>query len=219
MRNSGKFVLLLSLLLVLISVQLCSADAVYSTYYSYWNFDRLIRELKDNYVIPNTNGTFHTKSDQTLMLAKINWWQSESSFDSAQNFVLSMDMEWSSASLTPNTFNSGCGLIFRQTSNYANYLYVSLRMDGHMYMFADRNKIETKYHDYYYGRASTTGTHNLTIVANGDNIRVIVDGEQLANYRDVIVNQYGAMHLVVHSGTNKDWGIKCNFRNINYYTW
>ena len=86
-------------------------------------------------------------------------------------------------------------------------------------MNTNLNKVETKYHNYYYGHVQVMGPNNLTIIANESNIRVLVNGVQIADYRDVIVNRYGSMHLTVHSGTNKDWGILCEYENINYYTW
>ena len=208
-----SYLFLFLLICVLFSAQVCEA---YSTY-NYRNFDTLISQLKRDWLIPDTKGTTYTQDDYTKSYAEINWF-SWNSFDTAKDFVLSMNVSWRSASSTPNTFNSGCGLVFRENGN-SDYLYASLRMDGRLYFQGARNGRNLSYGDYYYGRYSLEATHNLTIIANDTNVNILVDGKQLANVRDVAINRSGWMGFSVSSGTNKDFGTWCQFTNVHYYVW
>lgn len=213
MRIKFKFVFVFVILLVLAGTQICSAQ----TRYAYNNFDNLISQLKRDWVIPDTNGKFYTHADYNRAYANINksvW----NSFGDARNFVFSMNVAWRSATETPNTFYAGCGLMFRYTGK-EDYLFASLRMDGRMYFKGRRNGKEVKYGDYYYGPARIEASHNLTVIANDDNVKILVDGVQLSNTRDVMINRSGSFGLTTLSGSNKDWGTGCTFTEINYYIW
>lgn len=213
MRKNRIFFILIAVFLLSAVVQVCGAASTYN----YRNFETLISQLKSDWLIPNTKGEFHTFDDQTYSYAEINWYQWWT-FDEARNFVLSMDLSWRSASQTPNNFNSGCGLVFREVDNF-NFLFASLRMDGNLYVKGERNGKDLSYGTFYYGRPSLEATHNFTVIANEDNVRVLMDGRVLANIREVSNNRTGSLGFAVSSGTNKDWGTWCQFANVNYYTW
>lgn len=210
--NKRVIILVLVLLAVLAGFEICRAE----TRYSYQDFKTMVSELQRDWLV-SSGGTFHTVKDREYALAQLDkkkWWR----FDEARNFVLSMNISWRSASETPNSYNSGCGLVFREVDT-RNYLQASVNMDGFIRVSGRREKSFPDYGKYYYGKFSLEATHNLTIVANEENIKILLDGRLLANIREVLNNRTGSVGFCVWSGTNKDYGTWCGFSDINYYIW
>ncbi len=204
----------LTLLLVLLNIRIYSAAP--STY-SYKNFKKMIQQFQDYSIVP-TGGKFYTAKDYSRAYANINKSAYKRIRDDVKNFALSMNVSWESASDTPNTANAGCGLRFRSSSG-SGALAAVLRMDGHLTFSASRYGKRISNTKYYYGRANIEATHNLTVVANGNNVKIYIDGKLYANVREVQVTRSGLISLITVSGTNKDWGTRCVFSKINYYVW
>ncbi len=213
MRKSYKLYIL-AVLFVLLNIRICSGAP---NTYSYKNFKKMIQQFQD-YSIVGRGGKFYTAKDYSRAYANINRAAYKNIADDVKNFALSMNVFWESASDTPNIANAGCGLRFRNASG-AGSLSAVLRMDGNLTFSANRYGKRISNTKYYYGRANIEASHNLTVVANGDNVKIYIDGKQYANMREVSIIRGGALSLVTVSGTNRDWGTRCAFTDINYYVW
>ena len=181
------------------------------------DFRSQVAFLKERGVIPNVNGTVRFREDYKHEWAQINWYQWES-FDEAQNFVISADIEWESASNTPNFADSGCGFVLRsQDTN--NNLYAALNMDGKVHFGGIKGGSWLGYGSYPYGQHSTKGKAQFVVIANGDTLTAYVDGAPVGQQKNLALTQPGKLAFSVWSGTNKDFGTRCAFKNVYYYVW
>ena len=180
-------------------------------------FRSLVADMKQRGIIPESSGYFRYHEDYENEWAYIRWYQWES-FDMAKNFVISADLEWHSASNTPNFEDAGCGFVLRaQDTN--NNLYAALNMDGKVHFGGIHNGSWLGYKSFSYGSHSTKGTAQLVVVANEGTISAYVDGSFIGQQLDVAITSSGSLAFSTFSGTNKDYGTRCSFRNVYYYVW
>lgn len=179
------------------------------------SFRKLITSLENDGVIPSTNGSYIHFEDYTYAWAQIDWYSWNSMTD-AKNFVLDTTVSWESAAERPNTFDAGCGLVFRE-NGASDMLSASLRMDGNVYLTGYYNNRYLSYGIRSYGPAQIEATHEMTVVANDGMVYVFVDGKQIAKQYDVAIQRSGNMGFATHSGTNKDFGTRCTFEDVNVY--
>lgn len=180
-------------------------------------FRTIIAEFREDGVIPRTNGSFYFHEDHQDEWAQINWYQWES-FDWAENFVISADITWKSASSTPNYPNAGCGFVFR-AQDTSNHLFASLNMDGMVHFGGIRNGYRMNYDEFAYGTHSLKGSAQLILVVNGDKLTAYVDGSYIGQQRGAGIIDGGSLAFSIWSGTNMDYGTRCSFQNIYYYVW
>ena len=180
------------------------------------DFSALLNELAAEDVI-SAGGTVYSLEDHTDEWARIDWYQWRT-FGRAGNFVFSANVSWESAHDRPNTFSAGCGLVFRENGT-DNMLEVSLRMDGYVYMDGYRSGTPLSYPKAGYGSSQIKAAHQFVVVANGGTVTVYVDGVQEARWTDVAIKDEGYMGLATMSGTNKDFGTRCKWEDIYFYTW
>lgn len=180
-------------------------------------FDAFIEKLTKEGTI-RSGGESTYWGDYTDEWAQIGWYQ-WTRFENAERFVLSANVSWQSAHDRPNNFESGCGIIFNDSgSGSANHILASLRMDGLIYFTGLRNNYYLSYGTYRYGKASTKGSADFTLVVDGDKAIVYVDGERIvtkANF-PMMGDSVGICTL---SGTNKDYGTRCTWKDIYMYKW
>ncbi len=149
--------------------------------------------------------------------AQINYYQ-WLTFEHTNRFVFSANIAWESASATPNNFISGCGVVFNSASGNANHLLASVRMDGFVYIDGFRNYSELSYGKYGYGRPSTKGSADFVLVVNEDKAAIYLDGQRVVQKANLAVMGDG-VGVATLSGTNKDFGTRCNYKDIFFYTW
>ncbi len=180
-------------------------------------FHSLIDDLKQSGAVPDSKGSYYFHEDYTQEWARINWfkWQP---FASAKNFVISADISWQSASRTPNYAESGCGFVMRETDN-SNYLYAGVRLDGKAYLGGMRKGNRLSYGSFNFGTYSYKGDARFVLVVNENKMTAYVDGARMGKQMDILVDDNGDLAFAVWSGTNKDYGIRCTFRNVFYYVW
>ena len=181
------------------------------------SFRDMIAGFKDEGLIPDYDGSFNFHEDYENEWAQINWYQWES-FDYTRNFVISADITWKSASSTPNYDKSGCGFVFR-SQDTSNNLYAAVNMDGNAHFGGIRNGSWLNYGSYRYGSFSTKGSAQMVLVVNEDRATVFVDGARLGQQWNLALDEAGSLAFSVWSGTNKDFGTRCTFQNVYYYTW
>lgn len=213
MKKTYKYYFL-ALLLVFLNIRICSAAP--STF-NYRNFKNMIQQFQD-YSIVGRGGKFYTHKDLSRAYANINKATYNTIADDVKNFAVSMDVSWESATETPNINYAGCGVMFRYVRNTAAINAV-LRMNGNLTLSASRYGKRILSKKYYYGHANIEATHNLTVVANGDNVKIYIDGKLYADERDISITRSGGLYFMTVSGSNRDWGTRCVFTKVNYYVW
>ena len=180
-------------------------------------FRSLVADLKQSGIIPESNGDFRYHEDYENEWAYLRWYQWET-FDNAKNFVISADLEWHSASSTPNFEDAGCGFVLR-AEDTNNNLYAALNMDGKVHFGGIHEGSWLGYKSFVYGSHSIKGTAQLVVVANEGTISAYVDGSYIGQQAGVAIDRSGSLAFSTFSGTNKDYGTRCSFRNVYYYVW
>lgn len=170
--------------------------------------------------IENTKGSFIKYDDFTEEWAQLHWYRWWALDDKAEDFFLSARFKWFSA--YRNADVSGCGFIFAIQEN-----------NDHFAVFLDRAQIRfinTDQSDYtrWVGLTRGTGRVNFknpadqpieadfTIIVNNAYVYVLVNGEVVGEYtlpQSRILE--GNLGLSLYSGTNKDFGTRCEMTNVH----
>ena len=180
-------------------------------------FQSLLDRLSSDRVIPNVDGETTYWGDYEDEWAQIGWYQ-WITFEHSNRFVFSANVSWDSASETPNNFESGCGVLFNEGNSNTNHLLASVRMDGLVYFSGFRNSNYLSYGTYKYGRPSIKGSADLVLVVDNDRATVYLNGERVVRKADLPVMGDG-VGLTTLSGTNRDFGTRCTWKDIYVYTW
>jgi hypothetical protein len=152
--------------------------------------------------------------------AQINYYQWWTLEEKAQDFYVSAHFHWSSA--LRNSNESGCGFVFAIQDNGDHYA-----------VFLDRTKIIFLKADQSQGYSRDVGTTRGTgrvkfdnpadadfaLIVKGTYAYVLVDKEVVGEYTLAqSTPTFGNMGLSVLSGTNKDYGTRCEMTNIHIWT-
>lgn len=180
-------------------------------------FDDMLTKLRKDGVLSSTDGTSTYWGDYTDEWAQIGWYQ-WITFEHAERFVFSANVSWDSASQTPNNFESGCGLMFNIGNGNSNHMMAAIRMDGMIDFSGIRNNNYLSYGTYRYGKNSIKGSADYVVVVDRDRATVYVNGERIVRKADLPVMGDG-IGLCTLSGTNKDFGTRCIWKDIFVYTW
>ncbi|MEP6894881.1 MAG: hypothetical protein ABI986_04665 [Chloroflexota bacterium] len=156
--------------------------------------------------------------------AQLGWYNWQQLNTQASDFYITADFKWSSA--FRNADDSGCGFIFAIQENGDHYA-----------VFLDRSKIiflnadQTASYSKNVGLTRGTGRvkfdnpadnpvkANFTLIVKGAYAYVLVGGEVIGEYtlsQSKILN--GHIGLSLLSGTNKDYGTRCEMTNIHVWT-
>lgn len=97
-------------------------------------------------------------------------------------------------------------------------LLASIRMDGLVYFTGYRNHQHLSYGTYRYGKASTKGSADFVLVVDNGKASVYLDGRRVVQKAELPVMGDG-VGLCTLSGTNKDYGTRCTYKDIFFYSW
>ncbi len=201
----------------LLMVMLCAAGSVFAQDEEVEEaFYAFLEELEDDGLI-KTNGTSTYYGDYEDEWAQIDYYQ-WLTFQHADRFVFSANISWASGSSTPNNYAAGCGVVFNSASGNANHLLASIRMDGNIYFDGIRNYKYLSYGKYGYGRPSVKGSADFVLVVDNDKATIYLDGQRVVRKADLPIMGDG-VGLATLSGTNRDFGTRCTYKDIYFYTW
>lgn len=181
------------------------------------DFNDLLDKLYRDGAISSKNGEITAYNDYEDSWAQIGWYQ-WLTFQEADRFVFSANVAWASASQTPNNFESGCGINFNMGYGNSDHLMASVRMDGLVYFTGIKNGRYLSYGTYKYGPPSVKGNTDFTLVVDRDKATVYIDGQRLVRKADLPI-MGDLVGLTTLSGTNKDFGTRCTWTDIFFYTW
>jgi hypothetical protein len=164
-------------------------------------------------------GAYTRLADYSESWAQINWYQWESTGAAPADFVVRADFSWSSASATANWFNSGCGFVFREESreNVDHYL-VYLGLDGIVYFLKARLGVLSELASAR-GAAVTVpdGAAQFMLVVEADRFTAYVNDERVLTTHDGSLKS-GLLNYTLLSGTNHDYGTRCDMTNVELWT-
>jgi hypothetical protein len=169
--------------------------------------------------LATTDGRFRELDDFSYDWAQLGWYNWLPIQDGVSDFYLSAHFEWDSA--FKNSDISGCGFIFGLQPN-----------DDHYAVFLDRQKIFFLITDNRVGFSKpvgpTRGTGivkfdypaqaDFTLIVKDAYAYVLVDGKVSAEYTLAQSrSSKGGVGLTVLSGTNKDYGTRCEMTNLHLW--
>ncbi|MEO8355297.1 MAG: hypothetical protein ABI621_05255 [Chloroflexota bacterium] len=176
-----------------------------------------VQSYFDRGFLESTEGTFKELDDFSDEWAQLGWYELERIGMKASDFVLSGHFKWSSAYQNADTY--GCGYVFSLQENRDHYA-----------LFLDRSKVLFLITSDGYGRISgpTRGTGRVkfgnpaeadfTAIVKGNYVYALVDNEVIGEYT---LSQSrpltGDIALTVLSGTNKDYGTRCEMTNLHLW--
>jgi alpha-amylase/alpha-mannosidase (GH57 family) len=178
------------------------------------------QEYFDLGYLATTNGRFVEYEDFKEEWAQLGWYQWWTLDEKARNFYVSAHFKWSSAYRSADI--SGCGFAFAIQDNEEHYA-----------VFLDRSKVYFVETGYYYepiGPTRGTGRVNFgnpfdspveadfTLIVKGAYAYVLVDGEVVGEYTLSESRAVrGNLGLTLLSGTNKDFGTRCEMTNLHIW--
>jgi hypothetical protein len=167
-------------------------------------------------MLQNTNGTYTRIEDFSENWAQIGWYQWWETTLSPTDFVIRAHTEWESASKTANWFDSGCGFVFREADENNHYM-IFLALDGNVYF---KGYIDGIYRELGKGYAGNIdhlkGGADVALVVEGSHIVYYVNGDKILERTNGELTS-GNLALTLVSGTNKDFGTRCDMTNIEVW--
>lgn len=173
--------------------------------------------------LSSATGDFEEYDDFREEWAQLGWYQRWHFNEQAQNFFLSAHLKWSSA--YRNADVSGCGFVFAAQENGDHYA-----------VFLDRAQVLFLYADLAAGFSRRVGLTSgagrvkfdnpadqpveadFTLVVNDTLAYVLVDDELIGKYTlSQSKNLNGTLGLTLLSGTNKDFGTRCEMTDIHAF--
>ncbi|KAF0106650.1 MAG: cellulose 1 4-beta-cellobiosidase [Anaerolineaceae bacterium] len=164
--------------------------------------------------IDSANGEYHRLDDYSEAWAQINWYQWMPTGHAPDDFVFRAHMAWESASQTPDP--SGCGILFRLQDDGDHYGFL-ITSDGQVHFI-----LSEAYFNFggkvYHGQNRSAGEIDFAMTAQGDTFNVFVNGNRLGafyGHKDTMLS--GELAYTVISGTNKDYGTRCEITNAELW--
>ena len=168
--------------------------------------------------LTTANGKFQEHDDFEAEWAQLNWFRWWSLDQKTSDFYMSAHFKWASAFRNAET--SGCGFIFHLTDDE---LYNAVFLDRSEVLFLTKTGSGIR----KVGKTRGTGTikfdnpaeADFTLIVKGAYAYVLVDGELISEYT---LSQSkplrGDLALTVLSGTNKDYGTRCEIPDLRVWT-
>jgi hypothetical protein len=179
-------------------------------------FVSVIDDLTQKGFLENSAGKYSTVEDFNENWAQIGWYQWWNTGFEPANFVIRAHTEWESASKTANWYDSGCGFVFREEDEDNHYM-IFLALDGYVYLKA---YVDGEYKEFGKGNAvkidHNKGGADVMLVVEGSRILYFVNGEKVLDRKNEALSE-GKLALTLVSGTNKDYGTRCNITNIELW--
>lgn len=166
--------------------------------------------------ITRADGTYHTISDFDDSWAQLLWYQYSTTGYSPADFVIKAHTEWESASRVADWYASGCGFVFRETDENNHYL-IYLALDGNVYLKAYVDGDFYELGKEHYGQIDfMQGQADVVLAVDGPKITYFINGEQIFQRENSQLSS-GGLYLTVVSGTNKDFGTRCQITDIELW--
>jgi hypothetical protein len=176
----------------------------------------VVQQLFDEGIIGSMEGEYYRLDDFEESWAQIGYYQWWKTGQTAENFVLSTDIAWESASDRANWPEAGCGIVFSEDGASDHHLaYLSLDGYGKLAQIS-KGQWKTLASQRYGNLSIPNGNAKIMLVVDDQKINFYVNGQRVANAYDGSLNA-GNIALTLLSGTNKDFGTRCQMSNIDLF--
>ena len=173
--------------------------------------------LTDYGILTSSNGMKKKLSDFSQEWAQMNWYTYYRTGRSPIDFIIRADASWESASDKANWWNSGCGFVFREKDVNNHYLaYLDLDGFAHIDRVRSGNYSLLGQSNISYPVEKPADGANIMLVAQGSNLHFFVDGYLMLSRQNMTFDE-GNLALTLLSGTNKDFGTRCEMTNIELW--
>ena len=187
------------------------------------SFVEILTKLKEEGKISTTKGEYHRLADvdqSAALRGEYFWIPTEYS---PPDFVLRAEVAWQSADKNADWSVSGPGLLFHETGDNRFYA-IFLRLNGQV----DVYRIDVDSNSFFYvankkieNVGKPDGKAVLMLVVEEDSINFYVDDQLVISKKDanLLSPNYssGRLNLAIASGTNKDFGTRVIFSNIELW--
>lgn len=176
----------------------------------------IVQQLYDEGIIRVKEGEYHRLEDFDESWAQLGYYQWWKTGFTPENFILSADIAWQSASDRANWPEAGCGIVFSEDGESDHHLaYLSLDGFGRLAQISKGQWKNLAAHRY--GTLSVPdGNAKIMLVVYEQRINFYVNGQRVANAYDGSLDA-GNLALTLLSGTNKDFGTRCQMTNIDLF--
>jgi hypothetical protein len=179
--------------------------------------DLLASLQADGYLV-ETAGEYTLMPDHSMEQAKLNYLDGFPLFIEPSNFVVRVDIAYSSASTTADWWNSSCGFLFRMDPEPGNFYQAVLSLDGRVEFKRWKNGSATTLTNKFFGSVDTPdGAFEMVLVVEDTWTTILIDGVEVVRYSDQAYTE-GQLWYTLTSGTNKDYGTRCSFTNTEIWT-
>jgi hypothetical protein len=183
----------------------------------YDDFNTLLEKIKSEGYISTTDGEITELESFNESWAQINWFQWWTYGIANSEFVLRARFNWVTSSSNPE--ESGCGVVFGLQEN-GDYYVVFLTHERILFMMKRGGYL------YNVGKTSGPGSYKFGNPAEAEFIlavsdqkaRVLVDGDPTLYSLSVDQTTAGEYGLSLLSGTNKDYGTRCEATDMMVWT-
>jgi hypothetical protein len=176
----------------------------------YEAFLPLVQKYFDAGYIPSMNGTYYQLDDYSDSLAKRGNYRWDTVAGNIENFILKSHLTMSTANAyAPET---GCGIVFRTLGEgVVEAVYVGQDDKVH---YIVNNTIS---HEQYFNQISNPAEFDIILIANDRFIKFYIDGKEALVYETYIDTHAGDLGFTVISGSNEDYGSRCDFKNTELW--
>jgi hypothetical protein len=175
----------------------------------YEAFLPLVQKYFDAGYIPSMNGTYYQLDDYSDSLAKRGNYQWATLGMNVTNFIIKSRVTMSTANKSaPET---GCGIVFRTIGNFLQAVYIA--QDDKAY-FVVHNQINDQ---HYFNEIPNPAEFELILIINERYIKFYIDGKEALVYETYIDTHAGDLGFTVISGSNEDYGSRCDFKNTELW--
>lgn len=177
--------------------------------------DLAIKLLEDG-AVTSSAGKLYQIDDFDESWAQMNWYRWWPTGYDPERYIVKTHVKWTSASETANWFNSGCGFVFDADDN-DNHFFVFLGLDGYATINRQFHGVWSTLVRKYIGKQPIpSGEADFILAVEDDFVTFIVNDEVAAHAHDSQIHK-GPLALTLISGTNKDFGTRCEMSDI--YLW
>ena len=180
-------------------------------------FTSLLDKFAEKGYVESTEGDvveFEPFEERWAQIGWYQWWPFE---ETDSDFLFKAHFKWSTASATPDV--SGCGIVFGLQEN-----------DDHYSVFLDFSRIlflmKRGRYSYEVGKTRGTGRVNFENPAEADFVIAVKDRTAYVSVNDEITeytlskdqSSEGSFAYTIFSGTNRDYGTRCEISDPLLWT-
>jgi len=179
-----------------------------------------VQMFNDDGLIPSTDGKYKILKDYEEQFAQIGWLHYTYFPGPVKHFVFNADIRWETAIDTRD--KSGCGIVFGVVEKGENNEYYGVVLDRSRIYFTIARS------GYYHELGKTRGTGlldfgnpaeaELTLLVYDNHAYVYVDDNFIGEYTlSESKELQGRFGYGIISGTNKDYGTRCQITNARMW--